>query len=223
MAIIQPIHGEMRGSIGGNTYSRNRGGTYVKRFAAPVNPNTFAQQRARNILATNSVLWQSLTQAQRDAWTAWSDSNPRTNSLGQSITLTGHQMFCSLNSNLRTATMTPVAVPPTVVAPSGVAGLAGSWDPALETLTITWTSGPLPAGHKLYVFYSRAVAVTRNPNFNQARFLGASAAAATSPFTLAPGDIGEVDETKLIVFVAVIAPDGQTSAFQRLDVIASAE
>ncbi|MBA7658243.1 hypothetical protein ES703_66192 [subsurface metagenome] len=40
MAIIQPILGSLRGSIGDNTFSHNRGGDYVRRRVSPTNPNS---------------------------------------------------------------------------------------------------------------------------------------------------------------------------------------
>ncbi len=43
MALIKPIHGEMKGSIGGNTWQGGKFGQVVRQRRKPVNPNSESQ------------------------------------------------------------------------------------------------------------------------------------------------------------------------------------
>lgn len=81
------------GSIGGTTFSHNRFGMYTRARRVPVNPNTTAQQLARNSLATASAAWRALTAPQRAAWEAYAAATPVTNSLGQTVFLSGAQQY----------------------------------------------------------------------------------------------------------------------------------
>ena len=68
--LYKPLIGDQQsGSIGGITASHNRGGTYFRQRAIPVNPNTIFQQAVRGFMATLTSLWtDTLTPAERAAW-----------------------------------------------------------------------------------------------------------------------------------------------------------
>ncbi len=100
------------GSVAGQTYSRNRFGQYIRTRAIPVNPNSPAQAAVRNSLADNSQAWQALTAPQRLAWNNYSALHPRSDSLGQSITLSGFQSFVGVNSLLSMLAIANVTAPP---------------------------------------------------------------------------------------------------------------
>lgn len=69
MAKINPIHGELSGSIAGNTYARNSYGSYVRRKVSPVQPSTPDQTLIRERMTGLSKQWgQTLTAAQRGSW-----------------------------------------------------------------------------------------------------------------------------------------------------------
>lgn len=82
------------GSIGGVTYSHNRGGMYRRARSIPVNPSTSAQQAVRNAMSTLMSRWRStLDDTQRLLWKLYADNTPVTNVFGDSILLTGPQMY----------------------------------------------------------------------------------------------------------------------------------
>lgn len=121
------------GSIGGMTASRNRGGQYFRSRAIPVNPNTTAQIAARNALTASSIIWGTLTDAQRTAWNLYASNVPTTNKLGDSIFLSGQQWFVAMNTlrqragqSLVTAAPTTFQMAdltlPTLVSPSAASG-----------------------------------------------------------------------------------------------------
>lgn len=114
------------GSVAGVTSSRNRFGQYRRTRAVPVNPNSAAQVAVRNSFADTSQAWDALTGSQRLAWTNYAALHPRTDSLGQSITLSGSQAFVGINSLLLLLGLAIVLVPPAEPAftPGDITGMA---------------------------------------------------------------------------------------------------
>ena len=91
---------EIRGSIGGTTYSRNKSGAYTRQRTVPINPNTSAQQVVRNRLSTVSQTWQTLTQGQRDSFINGAVNFPYVDTIGVTQYYSGQQLFMKLNSTL---------------------------------------------------------------------------------------------------------------------------
>jgi hypothetical protein len=90
------------GSLGGQTSSHNRAGQYRRARRAPVQPNgTGRRGFIRAAFGASSSAWNGLTDALRAAWSAFADGYPVTDKLGQSIKLTGHQMFVSVATALQ--------------------------------------------------------------------------------------------------------------------------
>jgi len=90
---------EMRGSMAGNTFSRNRSGAYVRSRTKPINPNSASQQKVRATLAALTDRWsQTLDAAKRAAWNLYGSNVTMTNKLGESINLTGFNHYIRSNS-----------------------------------------------------------------------------------------------------------------------------
>lgn len=143
------------GSVAGVTSSRNRFGQYRRTRAVPVNPNTSAQSAARAVLSGCSSNWAGLTQEQRDAWSAWAALHPRTDSLGQSVTMSGAQAFNAINCLLVTAGLAAVNVPPVdpVIDPPVVTLNAVFEDPTF-TFELAHTPSPTGANVRLLSYVS---------------------------------------------------------------------
>ena len=127
------------GSQAGTTASRNRFGQYYRNRRAPVQPRTAAQLAVRDYLTTNSKAWGTLTNAERAAWSAYASAHPTVDSLGSSITLTGAQMFVSINSLALAAGQATQTAPPSGAAvdtPFFTFAFSGA-----ATLDLTITSG----------------------------------------------------------------------------------
>lgn len=89
---------EMRGSIAGNTFSRNRYGAYARARTKPVNPNTAGQQTVRASMAFLTDRWaNTLTALQRTAWNLYGSNVVMTNKLGESINLSGFNHYIRSN------------------------------------------------------------------------------------------------------------------------------
>src|SRR6187455_3387360 len=111
------------GSIAGQTSSRNRFGQYRRTRAVPVNVNSPAQTVVRGYLIEASQAWRNLTDAQRDSWNSYALDHPRVDSLGQTITLTGHQIFVSTAIMMRSSELEfdPTTVPGNIAVPVALA------------------------------------------------------------------------------------------------------
>lgn len=115
MLFKSPIFSQASGSIGGTTFSRNRGGMYTRNRAIPTNPNTANQVAVRTYLGTAVNAWSNtLTPAQRAGWRAYGDNTPMTNKLGDETRLTGQQQFVRSFVAFSRAGATPVMNAPTI-------------------------------------------------------------------------------------------------------------
>lgn len=207
----------MSGSIANMTYSHNKGGQYIRNRRTPTNPNSVKQQAMRAILSTLSGGWSSLTVTQQNAWTAWASINPKIDSLGQSIIMSGQQAYVSLNSRLLQSGTTAASSPPAGTGPAQLATVTAAWVSPFA-LTITFTTTPLAAGLKLAVFATLPSTKGRNPNYNQARLIGYTAAAAASPAALTSPYTG-IATQQSNVYVSVMDAAGRLSPPQKVTVI----
>lgn len=152
------------GSIGGCTFSRNRFGQYVRRRAVPVNPGSTQQNVMTAALGSLVASWKTLSQTIRDQWTNYAINTPHTDSLGNTIILTGQQMYISLNTlriQVPTAIVTgpPVVFGGAILTPPVITGFVASTGILTYTFTNsdTWATA---VGGFLLVYISRAQSPT---------------------------------------------------------------
>lgn len=103
MALIKLGGGvaDIRGSIGGTVFSKNRYGSYTRNRTIPVNPGSVKQTKIRATMGQVRNAWFSiLSAAQRAAWAVYAANVEVQNRLGESIKLTGWNMFARTNSSL---------------------------------------------------------------------------------------------------------------------------
>lgn len=115
-----------RGKLGGQVYSHNRGGDYVRNNAVPVNPQSTSQMQARARLAQFSSQWSALEQEQISAWNEAAVNFPRNNVFGDSKILSGKNLFTSLNTELELVglvTITDAPQPQEITVPVAVSDL----------------------------------------------------------------------------------------------------
>jgi len=166
------------GSLAGTTSSRNRFGQYRRTRAIPVNPNTTYQGAVRDRLALNSAAWRALTSTQRAGWATLGAAMARTDSLGQSYTLTGFAAYCSANNNNLAAGNAVVSDAPALTTPPGLTTATITLTAA--AMSIAYTATPLSAGTRLFTYTSPCRSAGRTFESDM-RLLAVSAAAAASP------------------------------------------
>jgi len=89
-----PIIADARGSTGAVTFYRNRGGAVSRLRFNPPDHNTPAQQTVRNAYSAALTRWtNTLTDAQRQAWTQFGRDFPTDVPIAGTIALTGNAAF----------------------------------------------------------------------------------------------------------------------------------
>lgn len=217
---------EASGSIGGLTASHNRGGTYFRQRAVPVNPNTVQQQQVRSYFANAQAAWGgTLTQAQRDAWDTYALNTPVSDALGNQVNAGGKGMFARGYVPRIQAGLTIVAagpsnygLPPLTL--PGVTSLTATTKVAIITFANTdgWATA---VGGALLVFMSRPQSPTIKSFKGPYRFAGKVLGAVspptspqniTGPFPMVAGQV------TFFRFVAVTT-DGRLSPDARFSVV----
>ena len=99
--------------MAGTTASHNRAGQYLRNRRAPVQPvGTGRKAFIQQAFGAASTNWASLSVANQAAWTSYAAGHPITDALGQSITLTGQQMYVAVSVQLQNCGQSQPTVPP---------------------------------------------------------------------------------------------------------------
>jgi hypothetical protein len=93
---------DVRGSLNGSVFSRNRGGAYVRTKVSPVQPITASNTLSRELFKAISQRWASTpTSGQRSGIEAFAAVHPFSNVFGDAIILSGIAFYQALNKRLR--------------------------------------------------------------------------------------------------------------------------
>lgn len=117
---------DARGKLGGQVFSKNRAGAYVRTKVTPSNPRTIAQMESRAILGAQSSAWNQLTDPQRLTWEGAVENWKKTDIFGDLKTPSGKSLFVRINKNLEQSAQTTLLIAPDkmeipVVSATGVA------------------------------------------------------------------------------------------------------
>lgn len=94
MKFKSQVFTQVSGSIGGITYSHNRGGLYTRARAIPTDPATARQTVLRNAMANLSARWRDVvTVAQRTEWNEYAEATPLLDPLGEPRNVGGLGMY----------------------------------------------------------------------------------------------------------------------------------
>lgn len=231
MIFKSPIISEASGSMAGCTFSRNRGGPFIRARVTPVNPNSTYQQTVRSLMSQGSSLWSdTLTDAQRAAWDTYALNVPLPNRLGDPINVGGIGMYqrCNVGRlNPQEATLLRINDAPTIydLGPYTAPAIA-SISAAADTLDVSFTDTDAWAnetGAAMIIAVSRptnpAINYFKGPYRFAEAVLGDDTTAPTSPVTVtAPFPIAAGQ--KVFAFVRVTRLDGRLSASFRDGAIA---
>lgn len=219
MAKILPIHGEMSGSIAGNVYSHNKGGSYVRRKTIPTNPGTVRQQTVRGRLADFAQRWGQLTSDQRQGWNDYAATHPIIDRQGSSMNISGESMFVRLNAQASVAGWPAVDDAPGFLTPHATE-LASIVVTAINatTATVAFTSSPCSANEKLELLLGPAQGPGQNKGLGSARHASTSAISASSPVTMTLSPVMTPGAYHNI-WVRSIGDDGSASVPQKATVL----
>lgn len=217
MALIKPgpLVADIRGSVGGATFARNRGGMYVRNRTTPLNPQSLAQVGVRATLGLLANTWSAvLTQAQRDAWDDWAGQVPVPNAFGEDRFLSGINAFVAGNSLIQLAGDAIVADAPTVYQKGPTVEGSYTLTAATENITLDSIGGYVPpaAGVTALVFAS----APKNPGVNffkgPFRFVGSvdlTTAGAELPADLGASPFPFAAGQPVFLRLRIVTPDGR--------------
>lgn len=215
----KPLIGDqMSGSMGGVVASHNKGGTYFRQRAIPVNSNTSFQQAVRSVFTSLAAAWNgTLTQAQRDAWKVYADNTPVTDRIGATIVLPPMSMYIRSNTaRLQMGLARVDAGPTTFGLPEFTPPTITSFSEATQDLTLAFTNTDDWAGAvggAMSVLISRPVNPSKVYFKGPYRFADAILGAATpptSPATIA-APFPFVEGQKLFLQARVTDVEGRLS------------
>jgi len=136
---------EMRGSIAGNTYARNRFGAYSRARTKPVNPRSSRQMGARIAVMYLAEQWREspMTDVIRTAWETYAGSVNWQNKLGEVTKLTGFNHFIRSNAALVSVNGTLVTAGPLVLGlpPGDPAFVISNVTAAAQTADLAFDDG----------------------------------------------------------------------------------
>jgi hypothetical protein len=97
---LSAIVSAARGKVGGNVFSANKAGAFVRTYVKPTNRNTIAQQTVRGRFGTLSSGWRNISAETRGQWNNMAINYPYMNRLGDMATYTGQQLYNKLQGNI---------------------------------------------------------------------------------------------------------------------------
>lgn len=171
------------GSQAGTTASRNSAGQYLRTRAVPTNPSSTHQSAVRSILSTLAKAWKGLTDSQRLGWKSLALQVPRTDSLGQTITLSGFNEYIANNAKRESfgdATQNDAPGSPSTLDSLTAVGLVHTG----AALNLAFTPSGTLAGQKLGIFASpqKSAGTTYASDL---RLIEVTGVAPTSPLNIA--------------------------------------
>lgn len=144
--------GQISGSVGIQTFSHNRYGSYVRLRTSPVISQTTYAQQAKARFAAASQAFGGLTAAQRDAWATWAAVNPITDRIGDKQVLDPHAAYVKLNCRQAIQGGAVLSLPPVGNAPDALLTLTGTWDIGAGTFELAFTPTPIGATNRLWIW-----------------------------------------------------------------------
>lgn len=176
---------DMRGSIGGNTFSRGAAGAIARTRIKGVNRRTSFQQAVRNRFAMFASMWGSVAMAAyRAGWEAYAAATNFANKVGDIIQVSGMSCFVRTNTlelqgggaQILTAPPTPgfaLSVTPSFLAKPTLAEITITAEPANFDKDLT--------GDLLLFFMGRPQSAGRNTPAAGMRYIGAILGNVTTP------------------------------------------
>lgn len=163
---------DVRGSIAGVTYARNRGGAYTRGRTSPVQPNSVRQAAIKGVFAAAINTWTNLlTAAQRAAWDAYAASVPYTDIFGESRYYSGQNRYAQAYIAAVNAgrTVASVSVAPTtwtnaegVVISNVSVNQGASSASTLASVVNTLAPSDAEAGDMLLISFGAPVTAAKN-------------------------------------------------------------
>lgn len=211
---------DARGKLGGQVFSKNRSGAYIRSKVTPTNPQTTFQSIVRQQFGALSQAWSALTSDERLSWDNGVSQFSRTDVFGDIRNPTGKNLYLRLNQVLGNAGLAGIDECPEKV--EMVEGIATAAVINLDGGTFTFTGINENAGHS--IVFSATASLTQGTTFikNRVRDILAieaqivdndqNLAAYISKFST------PIAGANIFAGVRYVMPNGQTSTTQFIKV-----
>lgn len=103
---------DARGKLGGQVFSKNRGGAYVRTKVTPTNPQSVNQSVVRQLFGTIAQAWSALSNAVRAEWNTAVEAWKTTDIFGDLRTPSGKALHQRLNQQAQVAGYGLITNPP---------------------------------------------------------------------------------------------------------------
>lgn len=173
---------DARNKLGGQVFSKNRGGAYVRTKVTPSNAQTSFQTAVRSILTFFAQSWRTLTANQITAWNNAVSDFTGTDIFGDVKTPSGENLYIRLNANLAKVGEPAISDPPLPQNVSPLTGLAVAASAGGGTVAITANEATVGANQKLYIEATPCLSPGKNFVKSEFRTIGYSAANAAIPY-----------------------------------------
>jgi hypothetical protein len=218
---------KVSGSIGGLTFSHNKGGPYIRNRATPTNPGTPQQEVVRVTVGALAARWnETLTAAQRAAWDTYANNVFLTDPFGDPRKVPGISHYVRSNVPRIQAGGAYVDDAPTVYNLGEYTPPTFAADAAATEVDVTFAEGDdwvSEDNAKMLVYASRpqnpGITFFKGPYRLAGSVDGASALPPTSPVTLSLPFAVQAGN-KVFYRVAVLRADGRYSlSFRNVELV----
>ena len=202
---------DARGKLGGQVFSKNRAGAYIRTKVTPVNPQTISQAAVRGNLATLSSGWNSLTAEQIAQWNNSVEDWQSTDIFGDIKKPTGKNLFVKLNINLLNNNLPTIDTPQAKIELPALNHVLAQIDNVANTLIL----GDLPvfASGKYQIEACPAVPIGVNYVKNKFRVINSVTIATTDDLDITTyyvNRFGALPTSGNVFFrIRAIGPNGQ--------------
>jgi hypothetical protein len=144
---MSAVVGAASGKAGGVVFSKGRGGAIVRIKRSPAQPHSNSQQGVRASFTSFSQAWSAtVTAPARQAWIALAANHPVKDIFGQTVVLTGLQLYQALNRALATLGLARIDTPPLTLSaefPGILTLVATVTGPVLTVLPATFNTAAM--------------------------------------------------------------------------------
>ena len=178
------LAGMISGKVGNIVFSHGRYGPIIRTRVKPVITTSSFTEGTRNKLTQCSQAWAALTENAKLAWNTWAQSNPITDRLGTSQTLSPHAAYNQINCRRLIYPGTLSSAPPIGSNPAALTGATVTYDIGAGDVAITCAPFPFPANCTPWV----EAAVTNSAGIrytkNLRKFIGYNTNNNVNPFVI---------------------------------------
>lgn len=96
--VVGFINAVLSGKLGGTVYANNKGGSYVRQYVKPTNPDTVAQISARGSFTSAVSAWHALSDTEKGQWNSYALNHFAAKNGGTGATYSGFNAFTSLHN-----------------------------------------------------------------------------------------------------------------------------